>query len=173
MRPETLMLYKLIILYILSKADFPLSNSQLTNFILENDYTDYFNVQQTLGELISDDYIHSQSIRNTTLYEISDAGREAVEQFPRFLSQGIRDDVDKYLRDNKYQLLDEISTPAEFYKEKEGVFTARLQILERTSVLFEMSLSLTSKEEAEHVCGQWRQKSSKLYSQIITELMGY
>lgn len=172
MRPESLMLYKLVILYTLSRADFPLSNSQLTNFILENDYTDYFNVQQTLGELISDGYVHSRTIRNTTLYEISESGREAIGLLSGSLSKGIRDDIDKYLKENKCQLLDEISTPAEYYKEKLGVYTARLQILERTSVIFEINLSLSSEEEAEHVCGQWRSKSSKLYSHIITELMG-
>lgn len=171
MHPETLMLYKLVILYILSKADFPLSNSQLTNFILDNDYTDYFNVQQTLGELISDEYVNSQKIRNTTLYVISDTGRETIEMFNGFISKGIRNDVDDYMAKNRMRLLDEISNPAEFYKEKEGSYTARLRIMERGSILFEMNLALSSEEEAEHVCSQWRSKSSKLYSTIITELM--
>ena len=32
-------LYKMIILYMLEKDSFPLSNSQITNFILEREYT--------------------------------------------------------------------------------------------------------------------------------------
>ena len=46
MQPEALMLYKLIVLYTLSRVDFPMTNSQLTEFITEKEYTNYFNVQQ-------------------------------------------------------------------------------------------------------------------------------
>ena len=44
---ETFTLYRLMILYMLDKVDFPLTNTQITNFIQEKDYTDYFTVQQT------------------------------------------------------------------------------------------------------------------------------
>ena len=43
---ETQTLYKLIILYILNHVAFPLSNAQLSEFILDKEYTDYFTLQQ-------------------------------------------------------------------------------------------------------------------------------
>ena len=49
---ETQTLYKLIILYMLDKVDFPLSNAQLSEFILEKEYTDYFTLQQVISELV-------------------------------------------------------------------------------------------------------------------------
>ena len=36
-------LYKLIILYMLNKVDFPLTNSQISEFILDEGYTTYLN----------------------------------------------------------------------------------------------------------------------------------
>ena len=36
---EPLTLYKLIILYMLNRVDFPLTNAQVGNFILEKEYT--------------------------------------------------------------------------------------------------------------------------------------
>ena len=39
MQSDTLTLYKLIILFILDKVDFPLTNAQLSDFILEKEYT--------------------------------------------------------------------------------------------------------------------------------------
>ena len=48
---DTFTLYKLIILYMLDKISFPLSNAQLSEFILEKEYTDYFTVQSALSEL--------------------------------------------------------------------------------------------------------------------------
>ena len=48
---DTFTLYKLIILYLLDKVNFPMSNAQLSEFILEKEYTDYFTVQTALSEL--------------------------------------------------------------------------------------------------------------------------
>ncbi len=42
--------YKLIILYMLRKVTFPLSNSQITEFMIEKEYTDYFHIQEALNE---------------------------------------------------------------------------------------------------------------------------
>ena len=38
---EAFTLYKLIILYMLDKVDFPLTNSQISEFVLDKGYTDY------------------------------------------------------------------------------------------------------------------------------------
>ena len=40
---EAFKLYKLIILYMLDKVDFPLTNSQISEFILNEGYTTYCN----------------------------------------------------------------------------------------------------------------------------------
>ena len=40
---EPLTLYKLIILYMLKKVDFPLTNAQISEFVLDQEYTTYFN----------------------------------------------------------------------------------------------------------------------------------
>ena len=45
MAQDAFTLYKLIILYMLERAKLPLTNAQISDFILENDYTNYFNIQ--------------------------------------------------------------------------------------------------------------------------------
>ena len=54
-------LYKLIILYMLSRIDFPLTNSQISEFVLEQGYTNYFKLHQILGELVEDRLIRKES----------------------------------------------------------------------------------------------------------------
>ena len=39
---ETLTLYKLMILYLLKKVDFPLATTQISDFMLGMEYTNYF-----------------------------------------------------------------------------------------------------------------------------------
>ena len=47
MNTDSTTLYKLMILYMLSKVNFPLSNTQLSSFMLDKQYTDYFTFQET------------------------------------------------------------------------------------------------------------------------------
>ena len=42
-------LYKLIVLYMLNKVDFPLTNAQISEFILDEGYTTYFKLQQAIS----------------------------------------------------------------------------------------------------------------------------
>ena len=48
---ETFTLYKLIVLYMLDRVDFPLTTSQISEFILDKGYTTYFRLQSALAEL--------------------------------------------------------------------------------------------------------------------------
>ena len=63
---EPFTLYKLIILYMLNQVDFPLTNSQISAFLLERDYTNYFTLQQAFAELEDAGLVNTQTIRNTT-----------------------------------------------------------------------------------------------------------
>ena len=49
---QTFTLYKLIVLYMLEKVDFPLTTSQISEFILDKGYTTYFKLQETLSEMV-------------------------------------------------------------------------------------------------------------------------
>ena len=62
--PETL--YKLMALYMLNKVNFPLTNSQLTQFFLDKEYTTYFTLQQVLSELCESNLIKSRQVGTST-----------------------------------------------------------------------------------------------------------
>ena len=61
---EALTQYKLTILYMLDKADFPLTNTQISNFMLDKDYTTYFTIQQAISELIDAGLMRTESTHN-------------------------------------------------------------------------------------------------------------
>ena len=51
MLSDPMTLYKLMNLYMLKHVNFPLTNSQLTDFFLAHEYATYFTLQQALNEL--------------------------------------------------------------------------------------------------------------------------
>lgn len=171
MPSDTFMLYKLMILYILSRVSFPLTNAQLTNFILEKEYTNYFNIQKAISDLIDDEFIISTTIRNSTLYRITDSGKETLRFFDNMISPGIKEDIDVYLTENKYVLRNEVSTQADFYRVKKSEYAAHLTVKERGASIIDLTLTVTAEEEAEKLCSNWRDKSSEIYSYLMSVLL--
>ncbi len=57
---ETFTLYKLIVLYMLQKVDFPLTTAQISEFILDQGYTTYFTLQEALSEMVDSDLIQKE-----------------------------------------------------------------------------------------------------------------
>ena len=78
---DPLTLYKLIILYMLQRVDFPLTKAQISDFILEKQYTSFLTLQQVISELIDADMITAHSIRNRTHLSITKEGRQTLDFF--------------------------------------------------------------------------------------------
>lgn len=171
MQPEALMLYKLMILYILDKVEFPLTQAQLTNFLLEKEYTNYFNIQQVLSELLEDKFISGNTIRNSTYYEITALGGESLSFFYNKISDPIRLDIDAFLKENKYSMREENSIRADYYETKKNEFMVSLKILERGNPIIDIGLSVPSEMEAETICNNWSKKSSEIYAHIFSSLI--
>lgn len=98
---EPFTLYKLIILYMLDRVDFPLTNSQISSFLLDRGYTNYFTLQQAFSELEEASLIHSQPIRNTTQFQLTKSGRETLGYFCDRIPNAIQEEADQYLQEHK------------------------------------------------------------------------
>ena len=72
--PETL--YKLMILYMMKKVNFPLSNAQLWTFFEEKGYTNYFTFQDTISELLEANLVSQDTVRNQVRYELTREGED-------------------------------------------------------------------------------------------------
>ena len=170
MQSESLMLYKLIILYILDRMDFPITNTELTRFILEKEYCSYITIQQTLEDLIEDGYVAMERSRNSYLYRITSAGKETLSFFYTKISVAIRDDIDAYLSEKEYQLREMVSTTADYYESKKNEFVVELRVIERDSELVHINLLVTSAAEADAICSRWKECSADVYGYLFATL---
>ena len=170
MQSESLMLYKLIILYILDRMDFPITNTELTRFILEKEYCDYITINQILAELIEDKYVAMEHSHNTYLYRITPSGKETLSFFYTRISVAIRDEIDTYLSEKEYQLREMVSTTADYYEAKKNEFVVELRVIERDSELVHINLLVTSATEADLICSRWKECSADIYGYLISTL---
>ncbi|MBR4768808.1 MAG: DUF4364 family protein, partial [Lachnospiraceae bacterium] len=135
---EPQVLYKLMILYLLKKVNFPLSNAQLWTFFEQKGYTNYFTFQEVLVSLVETNLITSETIRNEEHYELGKEGDDVLYYFKNDLSESIREDLDRYVSDNKFQLRTETGVVADYYKTEEYEYMAHVKVREGKSTLFEM-----------------------------------
>ena len=102
---QDLMLYKLIILYMLDRIDeYSLTNSQITNFILDRNYTGLFNIHESISELIDKNFISVSTIRNTQHYQITNLGEEALLYFENKIPNVIKQEIRDYFKKEKVNL---------------------------------------------------------------------
>lgn len=164
-------LYKLIILQMLDKVDFELTNSQISSFILEEQYTDYFTVQETLADMIDSGLIKSNVVRNSTRYSLTDSGRETLTYFKKDISDAICSDIEEYFRKNKLKMRNENAITADYFRTGKGEFTAQLQVKEKESILVEVALTVPMEQQAIALCDNWKKKSQQIYGYLVEQLM--
>lgn len=171
MLSEPMTLYKLMNLYMLKQVNFPLTNSQLSNFFLDHEYTTYFTLQQALNELLESGLIRRETVHNSTRYEITKEGEDTLSFFGSKISPAIIDDIDEYLKENRIRLRNEVGTVADYYKSTSHDYIVHCEVREGKTPLIELNLSVPDKEQAEAMCSQWKEKSQGIYSFIMKSLM--
>lgn len=170
MLQDPLTLYKLIILYMLNRVTFPLTTAQISDFILEKEYTNFLTLQQAINELTDAGMISTQSIRNRTHLAITDEGRETLSYFGNRVSDAIKQDIDSYFRENEFTMRNEVSVLGDYYKSTSGEYEAHLVAKDKDINLVEITLSVPVEEVAAAICDNWQKKNQEIYKYLISEL---
>ncbi len=167
----SLIVYKLIILYMLDRVDFPLSNSQISEFILNEGYTNYFKLQQVLAEMIDSGFIREESTHSRTFYHLTEEGEQTIKYFKTDLSPEIQEDIEEYLREKKYDLKNEVSVKADFYRNANDEYSVRCQVIEHNAPLIDLTVTAPTEAEAETIANNWTQKNEEIYAMIMANLL--
>lgn len=168
---EPLTTYKLMILALLEDSEAPLSGTQLSDFFLEKDYTNYFTVQAALHELDESAFIKKESTHNNTRYSITPAGAETLSFFSDKLSEGIQSDIVDYLKKNRLSIRETASVLADYYKTSGERYAVRCQLKERESPRIDLTITVANKEIAEAICDNWKQQNEHVYEYLMDLLV--
>ena len=169
--PEQLKtLYKLMTMYTLSRVDFALTNAQIANVFLDLGYTNYFNVQYTLGDLVSSNLVHEEIFPGYRYYQLTVEGRESIDALKNSLSTSIRSDIDEYLRANKLEFREALATRSEYYRTTEGDYAVRCRVMEHAAALIDLTLTVPNETQAKIVSKEWKEKSQDVYAYIMRTL---
>ena len=162
---------KLILLYLINKMDLPLSRSQLTDFVREGEYMDYYTLQQTLAEMVDGAYLEKLQDNNNTRYSITDEGVTTLEYFESHITKPVRQMIDIYIEENRGKIKKDYESIANYFPNVENdEFKVKCGVYEDKRAIIELFVSVETREQAKLIQANWRANASGLYTKIIEAL---
>jgi predicted transcriptional regulator len=163
---------KLLMLYVLKTINEPISNTQLTEIILENNFINYFTFQQYLSELEESKFVEYQDINDKKLLTLTEKGDNVLSLFKARISPSQMSIVDKYIKEKIGLIKKELTIHADYTL---GIgddnFIVDLKAIEDKSLLMELKLSVPTKKQASSICSKWKENPSEIYTNIIKTLI--
>lgn len=170
MLQDPLTLYKLIVLYMLNRVTFPLTTAQISNFILDKEYTNFLTLQQVIAELTDAGMITARTTSNRTHLVITAEGKETLLYFENRISDTIKAEINAYFKENEFSLRNEVSVLGDYYKSTSGEYEAHLVAKDRGITLVEITLSVPLEEMASAICDNWQEKNQQVYKFLVEQL---
>ena len=170
MSSQYLTLYKMIVLYMLSRCEVPLSKSQIYDFILEKEYTTFLTLQEVFSELVSSGLVIEKTYANRTYLEITGEGQQTLDFFGNRINPSIRDEIDSYLKDNEYTLRNDSAVLGDYKRTGENEYTVKLKAMEGGKSLLDISLEVPTEEMAIKMLENWKINNQKIYSDLFLYL---
>ena len=155
----------------LEKVDFPLTTSQISEFILDKGYTTYFKLQETLSEMVESGLLRVETTHNRTLYHLTENGAETIQFFKNKISPAIQSDIDEFLKEKKYDLKEEVAIKSDYYLNTNHEYEVRCQIVENGFSLIDLKITVPTEIEAETIASNWSRESQKIYSSLLSQLL--
>ena len=163
-------LYKLIVLYMLDKVAFPLTQSQISEFILDKGYTNYLTLQQILSELTETNLVTAHTTLNRTQLTITQEGKDTLGFFEGRIGEVIKQEILDYFKENSMELRNEVSVVSNYYKTVNGEYEAVLNARDGDVMLVEIKLSVPTPQIASSICDNWNKKNQEVY-QTLTKML--
>lgn len=168
---ELTTLYKLIVLYMLKKVTFPLTNSQISEFIVDQEYTNFFTVQNILAECIDTGLIREEKTYQRTTYYLTKEGEETIDYFHSQISAAIQEDIDNHLKAKQYDLRDDSQVVADFYRNTNGEYNVHLVVKEKLSPIIDLTVTVPTANVAESMANNWSKNNQEVYALIMSQLL--
>jgi len=161
---------KLLVLYVTDSLKHPITHTQLTEIILENNFINYFTLQQYISELIASDFLRYETVNEKNLIRITEKGTNALSFFSDRISTIKKKIIDDYLLSIIESIKKELTIHSDYTIGNDNLFIVDLQALENDNLLMSLKVSVPSKKQAVSLCNRWKDNPSEIYNKIMNSL---
>ncbi len=161
---------KVLILYILSKINKPITNSELLDLIQSITDMNYFYFQQFLIDLIENKYIIEFEQSKVKFYAITQSGRETVTLTLDMLAGSIKGKIDETLKKTLKEIEETEAVYTDFFPIKQNEFMICCGIKEDNKKIFEVQVFSSSRDNSIRIMENWKKNATTLYPKIVEML---
>lgn len=160
---------KLLLLYLLDKTRIPMTQSHITQIVLENNLLNYFQLQQYLSELVDGGFVADNKSENKHLMSMTASGVTALNFFTSRIPDKKKEIIDNYFKSHAAaeKKIDALCN----YKFENNIYTVNLKLIENNTPLIEINLTAGSKEQCDMICSSWKENPKKIYSKILSTII--
>lgn len=161
---------KVLILYILSKIEKPITNTELLELVQSIEEMNYFYYQQFLIDLKENRYILEYVQEKQKYHVITKLGRETVKLTIDMLPGAIKDKVDENLKKTMKKIENEEAIYADFFPNKEDEILIKCGIKENSQKVFEVQVYSSSRDNAIKIIENWKKNATVIYPKMVEML---
>lgn len=161
---------KLLLLYVIKVIKQPISNTQLTEIILEQNLLNYFTLQQYLSELNTSEFIEYQEVNGKKVLAITKKGENVLSLFKDRISPSKINIIDSYIKEKIELIKKELNIQSDYTIGNNDSFIVDIKALEDEVPLIDLKLAVPTKKQAVYLCNKWQENPSEIYNQIINLL---
>ena len=161
---------KLLVLYVIKSLRQAISKTQLTEIILENNFINYFTLQQYISELETAKFVEYIEKNDKKLITITTKGENVLSIFNDRISPIKRDIIDNYISKTIDSIKKELTIHSDYTIEKNNSFIVDLKALEDETLLIDLKISVPTKKQAASLCNRWKENPSDIYTKIVQVL---
>ena len=158
---------KVLILYVLSKAEKPMSLQNIYEICYQDDRLTYFDVCEAIPQLLKTGHATESE---EGLVEITEKGRETVEITEDSIAYPVRERARTAV-----EVFNQESTRSGHVRtdilERDGSFVALLELNDDVGKLISMEITAPSKKQARKLAASFHKCAEQLYSAVMEDLL--
>ncbi|MGO1470659.1 MAG: DUF4364 family protein [Tissierella sp.] len=164
---EELAQNKLILLYIIENSPHFFDKNELSEYILEKNYINFFLIKQYLSELIQGNLIELIEDEDKHKYVILEKGTLALEYFDSKIPQNIKNELKEDFEAFSYVQEKDRQVISEYFLKEDNEYMVNLKLVENEETLFSIYMSVPSIEQAKDICEKWKVDTQNIYKNIV------
>ncbi|NLJ78598.1 MAG: DUF4364 family protein [Tissierellia bacterium] len=164
---EELAQNKLILLYIIDQSNTPMGNQEIIEFIMEDNYMNYFLIQEYLRELVESKLLREVEGDDDKAYILSNEGKVILSYFEGRIDDKIRKEIlDKFSRFGKHQEKT-ARIIGEYHEGGDEGYIANLKLIDKHNIMLSLSITVPTAEQAKTICSIWKDNPEHLYEALF------
>jgi len=166
---------KLLILFILERMEFPLTDVSLSEIVVANpSWINYMDFRDALFLLTESRLIRRKSHASDTLFTITQNGRDCLTHFYTKIPASIREEITSYAKENRQQFKRNQEYTYDYFKNSDASHTLVLKIRDQAAGdnLLEIRIKTPTRASAVRTASKWKEKAASVYEMLYNMTEG-